>query len=669
MYAWLTRLILIFFPRRSVPQPATQEKSSAICLSAQDEAAHSGNNHSNPNASSPKEAEHLASCLESCMTSLRQTCQTVESDFLDLGERLQSIYSQAVQVAQKVQDAIEYIGLDAENSSLAIITRTTRNALANLDLEQSRMAESMQDVRYMCDHLHHLQHMTGGLKRIAKALKMVAVNINIESCRVCEFKESFSALSQETRTLSHAVSSVVLTLGGEIQAIAQRLESIQKLVIAKMERFAHFSDEARHMADRATPECRGLIDRSVNVLQHVGESSRVISQSTSEIVVNLQIHDNVSQRIAHIVEALSDARRLILQLQDTRHAHDGGLAQIAAIDANFHFQSAQLTDIIADIDRVLHQSGQAFETIDHTVRDISSGIVQVVWNSAMDPYNHTTQSGSIESLKTALEKIRDLIDQGDGTIYELKAIARDAAAAVSRIGDHMKQIREVNFDIHLKSLNAIFKSIHLGNRGRAINVLVQEMKELATLSKELVEQIESVNSAIMNRTAQLQERLGAGSADETNPATTGTGKLNVFIREFSEKCSVFAQFADEVSELSRTLGALIAETGSRLAFLKPFAATLRDHQQSLSECRALLAPWVTAVSGAHVLDQAPLAERYTMQQERDIHTSVLNGAARQEENGAADTSRTEAPAGIDAGDPPLNDKTEELEFGENVVLF
>ena len=81
-------------------------------------------------------------------------------------------------------------------------------------MESSNPLERMRNIGSICEHLRHLYGLTGALNRIAKALKMVPININIESCRADESRDSFSVLSKEIRELSDTVASLARTLRG-----------------------------------------------------------------------------------------------------------------------------------------------------------------------------------------------------------------------------------------------------------------------------------------------------------------------------------------------------------------------------------------------------------------------------------------------------------------------
>ena len=531
------------------------------------------------------------------------------------------------------------------------------------------MTERMSNIGSICEHLRHLYGLTGALNRIAKALKMVPININIESCRADESRDSFSVLSKEIRELSDTVASLARTLRSEIQAITERLETSQQAMSANLNRFAHLAADARNIADQASPECRSLIDRSVQVLQQVGTNAEAISSSTGQIVVSLQIHDNVSQRVEHIAEALTDARQLMSQSVQGNQDESAFLDSMAAIDANLDLQQAQLSNIIADIEQVFENSTQAFKVIDSTVRGVSSSIVTIARGDESAHLDGKGKTGSIGSLKTTLEKIRVLIGRGNKAVEDLMSLGREATSAVGRIGEHMEQVRKVNFDIHLKSLNAIFKSTQLGDRGRSIGVLVQEMKDLATQSNDLVEQIESVNSHIMDQAGQLQAHLEIADTGGQDRDAINLDVLDTSAREFFETSAAFSRQADEMAELSRSLDGLIAEAESKLSFLQPFAGQLKHHQDQLKECRAFLAPWVDAAGGAAALNKAKLAERYTMQQERDIHTTILESEAVAGGDGSDRETNVEQELEDSITHQAIGDENENSELGENVELF
>ena len=170
MKDWLKRRILSLFPRHvsfyKAPDLVTSSNGSSSPEDSIPGASDSGRQPGSPST----EISHLTTQIDLSKSALLQACSNAEADFLNIGERLQTIYSQAGQMTRIAHTAVENIGLDTENSALATITNTAYQALGDFDQEQSRMTERMRNIGSICEHLRHLHGLTGVLNRIAKAL-------------------------------------------------------------------------------------------------------------------------------------------------------------------------------------------------------------------------------------------------------------------------------------------------------------------------------------------------------------------------------------------------------------------------------------------------------------------------------------------------------------------
>ena len=152
------------------------------------------------------QADHLIAYIGNCTAEMKDACKLAESDFLDIGEHLQIIYHQASQLAQNARSVVEHIGLDHEDNWLTEITRITHRAMADLDQDKIRIQESQRSIATVGDQLLTVRSVIGGLKQIAKTLKIVAVNINSESSRLLESRELFKVLLARALDASEQVT-------------------------------------------------------------------------------------------------------------------------------------------------------------------------------------------------------------------------------------------------------------------------------------------------------------------------------------------------------------------------------------------------------------------------------------------------------------------------------
>ena len=132
MKEWLKRLIPSLFPQRvsfyKTPDLVTSSNGGSSPEDSNPDACDFGRQPGSPLT----EISHLTTQVDLSKSALLQACSNAEADFLNIGERLQTIYSQAGQMTSIANTAVENIGLDTENSALATITTTAYQALGIL---------------------------------------------------------------------------------------------------------------------------------------------------------------------------------------------------------------------------------------------------------------------------------------------------------------------------------------------------------------------------------------------------------------------------------------------------------------------------------------------------------------------------------------------------------
>jgi hypothetical protein len=219
---------------------------------------------------------------------------------------------------------------------------------------------------------------------------------------------------------------------------------------------------------------------------------------------------------------------------------------------------------------------------------------------------------------------------------------------------HIDQVRDINFDIRLKALNAVIRSSRLGDAGRAITSIVNEMKELAEQSNATIGAVTNV----MERIAEASHAMDqTGRADLANDGSAGA-LLRKGIENFSWACTNFKQHSGEALEMGCRLEARIAESRRHIDFFQKMRNTCRQHHERLDEVKSLLQPFADAAPEDWLAEEKKIIERYTMDREREAHLGMA----------AAHTSQTNIMAMVDgrAGNCPAAGVTD---FDDNVELF
>ena len=598
---------------------------------------------------------------------LQQSCKKVEKQFLGIGERLQTIYGQASDLTRKASSTVEQMGTDTADNVLTRVTQTAGESLGELIRNQTRIQDNLIRVVTIGDQLQELAQMGEQLRSIARFLKMIGINICIESSRSDDAEDIFVSLAKEIRELSITVTRVARSFGSDIHRVHTHLQAMHQQMCTKLDHSQQLAEAAKNAIEHAAPNVQAIIHRSVDALAHMGENAQAISQSVAHIVVSLQIHDNVSQRVEHIVEALVNVtQRREPQPSDDGLIEDDG-STLAALDANLALQIAQLEQVINDVENA-HQAGtRAFEEIGRTIEDIARHMTLVGSDRKVNAADDVASSSSVEALQKKLQETSAMIGRGNETIKELQSITQNTTAAISRVEQHMNKIREVNFDIHLKSLNAMFKSMRLGGKGKAIQALVQEMKDLANQSDGFVHQVNDVSSAILEAANTLRDQFDSKCDHNIQGFEGDSRSLEADIEGFSVARKVFKQSTEETVALGHHLSELIEHAASELIFVQNFARDLSAELGKLQDLRRQISP-DGEIDHSHLsLAQEKIAASYTMQQERDIHHRILfQGADSTDDENITNPNRlTET----DAPECRTTDETSCEQFDENIELF
>jgi uncharacterized protein YoxC len=198
----------------------------------------------------------------------------------------------------------------------------------------------------------------------------------------------------------------------------------------------------------------------------------------------------------------------------------------------------------------------------------------------------------------------------------------EAGASADNLTDQSTSVRRVSHTIHLLALNAIVKAAHMEDRGRALEVLAQEVKILSHQADEFVDRYHRLLSDISSTSGERQsvEDFAASSIEVED----GIGKE---ISEITGAYECFQSEAERAVTAAEGLKARIEAIQLDLEFFNELDVVLSQHQEQLASIRADLDRWAQEQPAGPTSLASRLSRHYTMNQERRIHDQVLDTAA------------------------------------------
>jgi|GEM_PF-3403642 hypothetical protein len=615
--------------------------------------------------------QEVSERLLECSEGLRYCCKRVEPDFLKLGEALQSIYDDASGLTQKTRNAVNGADGQSHEAILHKILSASTSSVKKLQVDRLQMTDNLQAFEGIIKNLNDLAGMSAVLKRIAKMLTIIGMNINIESSRMDDKTDISAEFGSEIKGVAETVRGLFKAMRGRAEETRSALSVFRNDMLDSLEQLEHLSLKAEKSVDSVAPEVEKIIRLSMNIFEGTGKQAEKISREVGKIVVGIQIHDNVSQRIEHIFKSLNESRTLCADGSDGKN-RDLLHKHYSAACSSLKVQAAQLLNLITEVDKIFRVSSEAFDKLNSTVEEVSSNL-SVLCSDNMKIGNVSVQKQEtpMDSLNITLEKVQTLLEQGEERLCRIHSAGNQSKQSANRLSEYLNQIRDINFDIHLKALNATASAMRLGSEGKAFFVIVNELKEAAGQSNILASEVEETLANI-HKTAQV---IRTGAAEESDkPTKEARGRpFDIFMKEFSGVCQAVEENSGVIFEASRALNLKIITVKDGLEFLKSFSQGLSQQHRKLTEILEMLSPWDNGRSNGRGSNVDKIYSRYTMQQERRIHETVLGNGNDDalDDAEASDGNHQGMFEGFPESETVRSDNTHEEQdlLGDNVELF
>ena len=587
--------------------------------------------------------------------SLEEVYESLEPRFTQIGRRLQSIHSEAAQLTQQTLKSARLIGSKSGEGILADIGSLTRESLAELQNCRVDVSSSMGRVNAVAEYLGALYGKCSVIEKIAMSLRVVILNIAVESSRSTESTDMFSDFVEDIKKLAEEIMAISEKIRDDCKKERKGQIFIHKEISGGLSKLSDLADAAEEAVQSAVLEIEHLMGLSVKALEDVSVHSKEISCQVEKIVVAIQFHDITRQQVDHVIESLRDVESLCAGETSSAELKKDKNDVLNRAHSILRLQASQLKETRSEIDAAYHQIMSAFEVIGSEVGRLVAGASGFGHNKA----DADVTEDPFAALKSALLRLNLLLGKGSDLRNRMQETAGQASETSSRLSHYVGQVSGISNGLHLKALNAIVKTAHLNGRGRTLEVLAQEVNRLSDQSSEFVPNVVDLLGTI----TALARELVSGSSEVAQEIQAAGGKAKMStdagIQNISSVYDRFRGDSSAALERSQTLQAAISQTRSDLCFLPELIDQLTAHTNELDEIVQSLSPWVDREKMTQE-EIDVLIQRYTMDRERAVHKQVIEGIdeLKAEDNVENVITKT----------TPEKDKDKD-DLGDNVELF
>ena len=343
-------------------------------------------------------------------------------------------------------------------------------------------------------------------------------------------------------------------------------------------------------------------------------------------VTALQIGDTTRQRIEHVEYAIDVLQVMLGGRTQNKHKQppvrlpsDLGQAECTAITgAVAGLQARQLTDTADELDGQLKRILAVLTALTRDAREMA-GLGHKAYGAS------GLEGGTfLDDLRDKVGQANDLLDALTAAQHDADEVVQSVLTAATSLSGHMKSIQSLEADIRLMGLNTTLKSSRLGNEGRSLTVIAQELRGCSNITAAEAETIMQLLDAVTATGTRLSARETARQSNETREIAE---IMRHSIEQMNGVADSLTAALATLSQDSETVVTLLDQTLADVTAHQAIGETLRASAAALADIASQ--PPVGGSRVADIVDdlQAALFKTYTMSRERDIHGRIFRNNA------------------------------------------
>lgn len=518
----------------------------------------------------------------------------MEERFVPLGEDLGDLVRHLHTLARSAGEGFGAIRQQMSHGPLGELDVRAGAAIVALKQQLGSVAHRMQPLAEVSDDLRRLRSLGNELHHIGTFLQACGSGFAVESARRDDSHAAFSAFVDELRGLATQIEVLATRMQEDSHTTLTQLGAARQRIEGNVAELARLAQAMQGAFSTASAEIGQLLADIRTVLDRVEEHRLAIAEQTGGVIYYLQFGDLVRQQCEHILVAAREALR-------AQEANSETLPIIVRTAA------AQLELIQHEVDETRGKLADGYAGLEGRLRLLAA------CGAALSSPGHGGQEVAGDAwsrLKTRLQDLEQIQLQEDSMNADAVQTAEAAGTATASLHSGLGSVRGMSKHLHLLALNAIIQTARLGDHGRTLNALAQQVNELHRECEVLVPKVLGILAAIARRVATFSDQDGTGASLDLDDLEQ---------LDLAQKSS--QRVMAEVLRLAATGEGLLRRAVARLDTLDILSREIREHRAVLLSIASRLPdpPATASASASACAFDARMLECYTIQSERDAH--------------------------------------------------
>ncbi len=493
-------------------------------------------------------SRQLLKQIEEINSALKNFSSKSEKAFLEIGNKLQSIYKDSKNIAGYASSIVSTISTDILQKGIAELELLLNDIGSHLSAESDKIFNDKNQLLNTHSKLSNIDNELDGFDKIVKRLRMLGISTKIESARLNIEDDGFFTLAENVDKLSNIINEKILLIKQkaefllvELMRTVTNLTSLEKkqcneadIIMSKTIKSLNSFNEKRN----------GLSEK----IKMITELSEEVTKNIGKIVSSIQFHDITRQQMEHTAQALDDIQNEIKgdnELDELSNRHLGITCDV------YELQSIQLSN-------TLNEFVNAISTIVASLNSVGDNVASIISHSfELLCYNNGSKKNCLELFKEELAVISSGLLNNIKIGTQLSDSIKSIISIVDDLSLYVNEIEEVGSEIEIIALNARVKAAHFGTNGSALGVLAESIQRLSFEAKQQTGSTSTILVAIISESQKLRMDLESQS---------GTNANNRIV-----------QIIDQINNLLDSMEKVETETSGKAEILKDKVNGLLSH--------------------------------------------------------------------------------------------
>jgi len=611
----------------------------------------------------------IAEQLKSSAGELASLGAETEGEFLQIGTSLQGLADTCFTLHGNADRLTSLSSFRMENDSgeegsfleetRAIFAEVAHNIHATLET----LADGDHLLLDILTEVANLKQPVQDLYSVGKTFKVLGISIKVESSRDESARHGFHLLADEVAQIAVQVNENCHSCEDKADKVSADIHRSRLALDSRGEENTQGGEQAIEAILQTLEE---VGQKSEFLASGIEERSQLMVEGIGDAVMAMQFHDISRQQLENVARALTETSDKVGSLGEANPS--GGEEQ--AVLEMYGILSLQVAHLNSIYEQIIAARQQIELGLKRTMEQAELQAEDAATLLKMDE-----RSGNrtvVVKLEEEINKIVHSLNKALSVVHHAAEVSRGVYATVSEIGDFVKTIEGIAFDVKILAINAMVEAIKTGESGRTLTVLAKELSALSLETRDGALSSIKTLQRIMERT---EKQLEFSTALDQNREVTGTiiARAKSLTATILSSMQEVGTLAATMDTSSRTLSSAITRLLPGIRFPELMGERISRNWQLLCEVLDLIEERYPQFCEKNIeVEQMmeKLSQQYVMDRERSIHAQVAGGALDDEGNAGGDIELFgDDEVELFEQESLAEEQGEGEEFGDNVELF